>query len=68
MSLFVEVHDLHCAMCPFRVSFGNKRGRRQSLPLSQMSGRSKEEPEINDGDREFLTLARPSFAIDKRES
>lgn len=71
MSLFVEVHDLHCAMCPFRVSFGNKRGRRQSLSvkiLSQMSGRSKEEPEINDGDREFLTLARPSFAIDKRES
>ena len=41
MSLFVEVHDLHCAMCPFRVSFENKRGRRQSLSVKSNVGQKQ---------------------------
>ena len=53
---------------PFGFLLGIREDDVSHFPLSQMSGRSKEEPEINDGDREFLTLARPSFAIDKRES
>ena len=51
---------------PFGFPLGIREDDVSRFPLTQMSGRSKEEPEINDGDN-FNTGA-PILAIDKRES